>query len=44
MAEIKPTVLNLLLVTMMAAVGIHAMKYLSARWNIPGFKELFGSL
>lgn len=43
-ADIKPSVLNLLLVTFMAAVGLSAMKYISARFNIPGFRELFGSI
>lgn len=44
MADVKPSVLNLLLVTFMAAVGLNFMKWVSARWDIPGFKELFGSL
>ena len=44
MADIKPTFLSLIVVTLMAVVGINFGKYLFARFNVPGLKELFGAV
>lgn len=41
---IKPSIPNILLITLIAAVGIHFMKFLTAWLNVPGLKELFGSI
>lgn len=44
MADIKPTLLSLVVVTLMAVVGINFGKFLFARFNVPGLKELFGAV
>lgn len=44
MADVKPGILNLLVVTLMAVVGINFGKFLFARFNVPGLKELFGAV
>lgn len=43
-ADVKPSVLNIVTVTMMAVVGISVGKYLFTRFNVPGLKDLFASI
>lgn len=43
-ADVKPSILNVVTVTLMAVVGISAGKYLFNRFNVPGLKDLFASI
>lgn len=44
MADIRPSVLSWLIVTLMAITGISLMKYLMVRWPIPGFADLVAAV
>lgn len=43
-ADVKPSVLNIITVTMMAVVGISVGKYIFNRFQVPGLKDLFASI
>lgn len=40
MADVRPTVLSFVTVTLMAVVGIVLLKWLVAKWPIPGVVEV----
>ena len=39
-ADVRPSVLSLATVTVMAIVGIAIVKFLLAKWPVPGLKDL----
>lgn len=44
LTQIKPDMFNLVTVGLMAVIFITFCKFLFAKWQVPGFSELFGSL
>jgi hypothetical protein len=44
MADVKPTVLSLVVVTIMAIVGITLAKYIFSRWPVQGLSELVAAV
>lgn len=44
MADIKPTVYSLLIVTMMAAVGIVFFKFIFNRWPVAGLTDFWNAV
>lgn len=40
MADVRPSVLSLLIVTLLAMVGIVAVKFLTQKFYVPGLTEL----
>lgn len=40
-ANVYPSILNIIVVTMMAVIGINVGKWLTAKYNIPGLSQLF---
>lgn len=43
-ANIYPSMLNLIVVGLMATIFISIMKYITNRWPIPGVSDLFASI
>lgn len=43
-ADIKPTVYNTLIVTVMAIIGIVLLKYIFTRWPVRGLSEVIQSV
>lgn len=43
-ANVYPSVMNLVVVGMMATIFISVMKFLTNRWPIPGLSMLFASI
>ena len=41
MADVKPTIQSLIVVTLMAAIGIVFFKWISIRWPIPGWSDFW---
>lgn len=39
-ADVKPSVLNALIITLTVVLMLTALKYLAARFHIPGWSEL----
>lgn len=44
MADVKPSILSWLIVTLMAITGIAFMKFVVTKWPIPGFTDLVASI
>lgn len=44
MADVKPSVLSWLIVTLMAITGITLLKYLMVKWPIPGFGDMVAAV
>jgi len=44
MADIKPSVLNLAIVTLMSIIGISFLKWALVKFPIPGFSELVAAV
>lgn len=44
MADVKPSVANLVIVTMLAVVGFSLLKFAMRRWPIPGLVDLVNAL
>jgi hypothetical protein len=44
LSNILPSVYNMIVITMMAAVGITLFKYLFAKWEVPGLSQMFAQL
>ncbi len=44
MADVKPSVLSFVTVTLMAIAGIALMKWAVKRWPIPGFTDLVNAV
>lgn len=42
--NVYPSVLNLVTVGLMSVIFISVMKWLTARYNVPGLKDLMGSI
>lgn len=40
LADIKPNVYNLLIITLMAVIGITFLKFVFNKWPIPGVTEV----
>jgi hypothetical protein len=40
MSDVKPSLVSFAIVTLMAIAGISLMKYLMARFPVPGLKQL----
>lgn len=43
-ADVKPSVINFLIVVTMAVVGIYLGKTLTARYHVPGLTQLFANI
>ena len=43
-ANVYPSVMNLVVVGMMATIFISVMKFLTNRWPVPGLSTLFASI
>lgn len=39
-AEVKPSVINLFVITLMAVIGIVLLKYIFTRWPVPGVSDV----
>jgi hypothetical protein len=39
-AEVKPSLLNWLIITLMAVTGIVFLKWVLNRWNVPGLTDI----
>jgi len=44
MADVKPSVLSFITVTLMAVAGIALLKWAVQRWPIPGFSDLVNAV
>lgn len=42
--NVYPSVMNWVVIGLMAITFISAMKFLTAKWNIPGISDLVGSI
>lgn len=43
-ANIYPSVLNIIIVTLMAVIGIAGGKFVLAKFQVPGLSDLFASI
>lgn len=39
-ADVKPSILNALIITLTVILMLTALKYVAARWRIPGWSDL----
>jgi hypothetical protein len=44
MADVKPSVVSFVMVTLMAVVGIVLLKVLAKRFPVPGFSDVINSV
>jgi hypothetical protein len=44
MADVKPSVLSFVTVTLMAVAGIALLKWAMSRWSVPGLSDLVNAV
>lgn len=44
MADVKPSLPNLIVVTLLAVIGIVMLKFWQAKWPVPGLREIVAAV